>query len=225
MTAVTLYSYFRSSCSWRVRIALNLLNVPHTIHPVNLLKNEQRSDWYLRINPLGTVPSLFVPGMTHPIWQSLAIIDFLDKSDSLMPQDPADRARCMQIALTIVSEIQPLQNLSVINKVAELAGGGEDGNTEKLIWIQHHNRSKLKVIEDLVSDTTPFTVSDQVCLSDICLIPQLYSAERFGINLGAEFPRLLRVARKLERIDAFERAHAHSQVDCPEELSGSIYFS
>lgn len=222
---VTLYSYFRSSCSWRVRIALNLLKVPHTIHPINLLKNEQRSESYLRINPLGTVPALCVPEMRSPIWQSLAIIDYLDTEKSLLPKDAAKRALCLQIALTIVSEIQPLQNLSVINRVAEIAGGGDIGDKEKLNWIQHHNRQKLKIIEDIVTGGTKFTVSDSVTLSDICLVPQLYSAQRFGINITTEFPRLFQIARKLERIDAFERAHAHSQVDCPENLRGSIYFS
>ncbi len=222
---VTLYSYFRSSCSWRVRIALNLLRVPHTIHPVNLLKNEQRSDWYLRMNPLGTVPALSVPDMRTPIWQSLAIIDYLDKEKTFLPEDPSERARCLQIALTIVSEIQPLQNLSVINRIAEIAGGGEKGNKEKMNWIQDHNRSKLTVIENMVSEDTTFTVSDSILLSDICLIPQMYSAQRFGINIETEFPRLYKIAKKLERIESFERAHAHAQVDCPEDLRGTIYFS
>lgn len=221
---VTLYSYFRSSCSWRVRIALNLLNVPHTIKPVNLLKNEQKSDWYLSINPLGTVPALSVPEISSPLWQSLAIIDFIDKDKSLTPKDAADRARCLQIAFTIVAEIQPLQNLSVVNRVAELVGGGSRGENEKLNWILHHNRAKLNVIEKLLNDKSMYAIGDQVTLADLCIIPQLYSASRFGINIQQEFPRLWQVAKRLERIEAFERAHAYAQIDCPPDLRGSLYF-
>jgi maleylacetoacetate isomerase len=216
MSNITLYSYFRSSCSWRVRIALNLLNIEHEIKHVNLLKNEQNSEWYRRINPLGTVPALTSPSLESPIWQSLAIIDFLDKEQSLLPQDPMERARCLEIALTIVAEIQPLQNLSVMNRVAQL--GGQE---EKMKWALEHNRSKLGILEKMISGKSNFSVSNQISLADICIVPQLYSAQRFGINLSKEFPGLLGKAKKLERIDAFERAHAHSQADCPNDLRES----
>jgi|LauGreDrversion4_2_1035121.scaffolds.fasta_scaffold361946_1 maleylacetoacetate isomerase len=221
---VTLYSYFRSSCSWRVRIALNLFNVPHTIRPVNLLKNEQSSDWYLVINPLGTVPAFSVPDIPSPVFQSLAIIDLIDKDKCLLPKDPADRSRALQIALSIASDLQPLQNLSVVNRVATLVGGGTRGEEEKMNWILHHNRTKLAAIEKLVRDHSIYSINDEVSLADVCIIPQLYSASRFGINIQQEFPKLWHVAKRLERLEAFERAHAHSQIDCPTSLRGSIYF-
>jgi maleylacetoacetate isomerase len=218
---IILFSYFRSSCSWRVRIALNLLGIPHQIKPVNLLKAEQDTSEYRAINPLGTVPSLQTAS-GDVIWQSIAIIDFLDDKRMLTPVDPMDRARCMQITQTIVSEIQPLQNLSVTKRIAQLAG--EEAKTE---WAVYHNHSKLKIINDnLIKDRNEFCIGNRISLADICLVPQLYSAQRFGIDIKTEFPRLYSIARKLETIDAFKRAHPHAQPDCPSEIKAlGVFFN
>ena len=217
---IILYSYFRSSCSWRVRIALNILGIPHEIRPINLLKGEQLAAEYARINPLKTVPSIQTSS-GDVVWQSLAIIDYIDKDKVLLPKEPMDRARCMQITQTIVSEIQPLQNLSVIKRISELAG-----EKAKNDWAVYHNQSKLKIINDyLVKDTSEFCVGGNVTLADICLIPQLYSAQRFGINISKEFPRLFRIAQHLENIEAFRLAHPHAQKDCPNDIKDlGIYF-
>ena len=210
---IQLYSYFRSSCSWRVRIALNVLKVPYELKPINLLKNEHSSVSYLALNPLGTVPAIVTPD-NSVIWQSLAIIDFLDQHKRLLPKDATERARCIQITQTIVSEIQPLQNLSVTKRIEELAG--EKAKTE---WAIHHNRSKLKIINDhLVHAGSKFCVGNDVTLADVCLVPQLYSANRFGLNLRTEFPNLFEIAKSLEQMDEFKNAHAHAQPDCPEDI-------
>ena len=210
---IQLYSYYRSSCSWRVRIALNMLGVQHKIVPVNLLASEQQAPEYLSVNPLGTVPAIRLPE-GNIVWQSLAIIDFLDPEGRLLPLNRNERARCIQIAQTICSEIQPLQNLSVVKKVKELAGD-EAG----VSWAQFHNLSKLKIINDhLVDKSAQFCVGDKVTLADLCLVPQLYSAKRFGIDIKSEFPHLYQIAKSLENRDEFRRAHPHSQPDCPDDI-------
>ena len=213
-----LYSYFRSSCSWRVRLALNLLKIPHEVRPINLLAGEHRSASYLKVNPLGVVPSL-VTSEGDVIWQSLAIIDYIDKGDVLLPKTALERAQCWQIVHTICSEIQPLQNLAIGKQIAEIAGGGETGEHVKMEWCKKHNLTKLKIIEnELLSETSSYCVGNKVTLADICLIPQLYSADRFGINLEKEFPKMMRIAKKLREKPEFKLAHPQSQPDCPQEL-------
>ena len=210
---ITLYSYFRSSCSWRARIACNLLKTQYNIDPINLRKNEHKSSAYLAINPLGTVPAI-KDDKIGLLWQSLAIIDFLDHKQALLPVDPLKRARCWQITNTICSDIQPLQNLSVVAKIGELAG--EDAKKE---WAVNHNLSKLRIIEKyLLLNDVEYSVDDKVTLADICIVPQVYSAWRFGIDIQKEFPKMMKIVRKLERLEAFEKAHAHAQPDCPEDV-------
>ena len=207
-----LYSYFRSSCSWRVRLALNILKIPHQIRPVNLLKNEQRSPAYLAINPLGTVPALELnDGLV--LWQSLAIIDYLDSAQILLPTDSIERARCWQITNTICSEIQPLQNLAVGKLITELAGEGKSKE-----WSVYHNLTKLRIIEHNLIKDNLFCVGNKVTLADICMVPQLYSAKRFGIDIEKEFPKMMKIAKKLEIMDNFVDAHPHSQADCPADI-------
>jgi maleylacetoacetate isomerase len=218
---IELYSYFRSSCSWRVRIALNMLNIPYKTYPINLLKGEQKLQKYLTVNPLGTVPAIRTEG-GKIIWQSSAIIDYLDTDGILLPVDKDERARCMQISQTICSEIQPLQNLSVVSRVKELAGdqAGSD-------WAVFHNRSKLKTINDfLVDHDGGHCVGENVSLADLYLVPQLYSANRFGIDIKNEFPNLYRIAKSVEQLEAFKKAHPHAQPDCPEDIRKlGLFFS
>ena len=218
---IELYSYFRSSCSWRVRLALNVLNTPYKTHAINLLKNEQKLETYLSVNPLGTVPAIRTEEGTV-IWQSWAVIDFLDTEGVLLPKEKFERARCMQIAQTVCSEIQPLQNLSVVGRVKELAG--ENAGAD---WAVHHNRSKLKIINDsLVDKVGVRCVGDDVTLADVFVVPQLYSASRFGIDIKSEFPHLYRIAKSLEQLDAFQKAHPHAQPDCPDDIRKlGLFFS
>lgn len=141
---VTLYSYYRSSCSWRVRIALNMKKIPHDIKPINLLKGEQLTPEYLLINPSGSLPCLQVEqsGKTVFISQSLAIIYFLDAhfgGASLIPKDPFIAAKAIELAMLIIADTQPLQNLKVLKKV------GEDKKEEwARLWIESGLQSTLK---------------------------------------------------------------------------------
>lgn len=208
-----LHSYFRSSCSWRVRIALNLLKVPYEIVPINLLKSEQLSSSYKSINPLGTVPAIQLES-GDIIWQSLAIIDYLDIDQKLLPKERLARAKCWEITNTICSEIQPLQNLSVLGSVERIAG-----KEARSAWAVHHNKSKLKIIEEaLISRGSEYAIGNMITLADICMVPQLYSAKRFGIDVESEFPKMMKIARNLEMVPAFQRAHPHNQPDCPEDI-------
>jgi maleylacetoacetate isomerase len=192
---------------------MNLLKVPYKLIPINLLRNEQRGKEYMQINPLATVPAIRTLDGTV-IWQSLAIMDFLDRESRLLPQNRKERARCMQIVQTICAEIQPLQNLSVVGRVKELAG--EQAGLE---WAKHHNLSKLKIINDsLVSRGEELCVGDKVSLADVCLVPQLYSANRFGIDIKSELPNLYEIAKRLEVLEEFQRSHPHAQPDCPEDI-------
>jgi maleylacetoacetate isomerase len=190
-----------------------MLDVPYKLVPVNLLANEQKGPEYLSVNPLGTVPAIRTTDGSV-FWQSLAIIDLIDPEKRLLPSNKYERARCIQIAQTICSEIQPLQNLSVVKRVKELT------NEESGIkWAQYHNRSKLQIINDhLVDKMAQFCVGGEVSLADICLVPQLYSAKRFGIDIKSEFPHLYQIAKSLENREEFKRAHPHSQPDCPDEI-------
>lgn len=190
-----------------------MLKTEYTIVGVNLLKNEQLAPEFKATNPLGTVPALKTFD-NHIIWQSLAIIDYIDRAQQLLPRDPLERARCIQITQTIVSEIQPLQNLAVTKQVEKLAG--EQAKNE---WAVFHNQSKLKIINDsLVNNDSRYCVGNEVTLADICLVPQLYSASRFGINIKSEFPCLFAKAKRLEKLDAFRSAHPHAQLDCPADI-------
>ena len=192
---------------------MNILKVSYKLIPINLLKNEQRGMDYMQVNPLATVPAIRTSDGTV-IWQSLAIIDFLDTEARLLPRDRKQRARCMQIVQTICAEIQPLQNLSVVGRVKELAG--EQAGLE---WARHHNLSKLQIINNsLVSKSHELCVGNQVSLADVCLVPQLYSANRFGIDIKSELPNLYKIAKRLEVLDEFQRAHPHAQPDCPEDI-------
>lgn len=194
---------------------MNLLGVPYDIVPINLLKNEQSSGAYKAINPLGTVPAIQTCESGEIIWQSLAIIDYFDTTQKLLPVNRSDRARCWQITNTICSEIQPLQNLSVLGQIEAI--GGKEARAE---WAVHHNKSKLKTIEtNLIAEGSKYAVSDKITLADICMVPQLYSARRFGIDIEKEFPKMYSIAKRLETLEAFERAHPHSQPDCPPDIA------
>jgi maleylacetoacetate isomerase len=229
-TDVVLKSYWRSSCSWRVRIALEHYGVQFTTDPVHLVKGVQHSPEYLaESNALGQVPALSLKdadGKMHTLTQSVAIIDFLDAvfggqagaSPLLPPSDGTPegaflRARALQITEVINSGTQPLQNLSVMKavKVAHGANGEEiDGKafaTEKLA-------RGLASCEKLVAEANGrFAAGDVLTIADLCLIPQLYNARRFDIDMAA-YPHCLRVESACADLPAFKAAHPSAQPDC-----------
>nr|AYN44558.1 glutathione S-transferase Z4 [Brachionus koreanus] len=213
-----LYNYFRSSSSWRVRIALELKKIDYEYKPISLIKDggEQYSEEYTKINPKQEVPALYIDG--HLLFQSLPIIEYLDETRpneyQLLPKDPAKRAKARMIAEIINSGMQPFQNLNVIRRVAKETQS-EDKKQE---WIKFYLTKGFKAVEDILKDTSgKYCIDNQITIADLCLVPQVYSAKRFNIDMIG-FPNVKRVNEELEKVPEFVRAHAHHQIDTPQEL-------
>lgn len=207
-----LYGYWRSTSSWRVRIALNLKGLAHTYEAIPLLEGKQHSAEYKQKNPVGTVPllELELGGKVHRIAQSMAIIEYLDEvypEPRLLPKEPLLRARVRTIAETVNSGIQPLQNLAVMQKVAN------ELNADDKKWSQDWNLRGLTSLEALVAEEGGrYSVGDQLTLADLYVVPQLYSARRFKVDVSG-FPNLLRVEKACEVLPAFQKAHPDAQPD------------
>jgi maleylpyruvate isomerase len=206
-----LHGYFRSSASYRVRIALNLkgLSAEHLTH--HLRKGEQRDPTYLAINPQGLVPTLQDDRGTI-LTQSLAIIEWLDETypePSLLPKDPLRRAKVRAFAQVLACDTHPVQNLKVLARLREL-GVGEDKVTG---WAGWANREGLAACEKLVAgEPGPFCFGDTPTIADLCLVPQLANARRFGVDVNA-FPRLLKAEAAAKAMPAFSDAAPDKQPD------------
>ncbi|CAO2828634.1 unnamed protein product [Amaranthus hypochondriacus] len=205
-----LYSYCKSSCAWRVRIALNLKGLEYEYKAVNLLQGEQFSDEFQKLNPLGYVPVLVDEDVV--IADSLAIIMFLEEKYPqypLLPHDLQKRAINYQAANIVASNIQPFQNLAVLNFVEQKLGG-----TEKLSWVQHHIKKGFTALEKLLAAYSgKFATGDEVYLADLFLAPQIGGAiQRFQIDM-AEFPLLKRLNDAYSEVPAFQNAVPAKQPD------------
>jgi maleylpyruvate isomerase len=210
-----LYTYFRSSAAYRVRIALKLKAIEYEAAPVHLLRNggEQLSDAYRAINPAMLLPTLEDEGSV--IGQSLAIIEYLEETHPqtpLMPSDPAGRARVRSLALTMAADTHPLGNLRVLKYLK-----GELAVTEevKLAWQQHWLRAGMETLEALlVSDTRTgrYCHGDTPTLADCCLVPQVFGAQRFGVDL-TPYPTVMRIHAECSALPAFQQAHPSQQPD------------
>lgn len=202
-----LYNYWRSSCSWRVRIALHWKELPFEYAAVNLLKGEQKSAGYLSMSPWSSVPTLEVDG--RRITQSVAILEWLEErypSKPLLPRDQHLRAATRERAELINSGIQPMQNLSTVQYVK---GSGADERK----FAQHFIIKGMRALEQLLTRSAGrFCVGDEVTLADVLLIPQLYGCRRFGVELS-DYPSCLRVEKACEALPAFAAAHADKQPD------------
>lgn len=208
-----LYSYWRSSCAWRVRIALNLKEIAYDIKPISLVKagGEQHFNEFRDVNPMEQVPALQIDGCT--LVESLSIMHYLEETRPqrpLLPQDVHKRAKVREICEIIASGIQPLQNLTVLIYV------GEDKQKE---WAQHWINRGLRAVEKLLSTSAgKYCVGDEITLADCCLVPQIFNARRFQVDLRP-FPITLRIDRELENHPAFRAAHPSCQPDCPPEVA------
>lgn len=208
-----LYSYWRSSCSWRVRIALNLKEIPYEIKPISLIKNggEHHSNEYRDVNPMEHVPALHIDGVT--LIESLSIFQYLEETRPhrpLMPADVVKRARVREICDVIASGIQPLQNLQVLIHV------GEEKKNE---WAQHWITRGFKAVEKLLASSAgKYCVGDEITFADCVLIPQVFNARRFHVDLRP-YPTILRIDRELENHPCFLAAHPSNQPDCPQEIN------
>ena len=205
MTKPVLFDYFRSSASYRVRIALNLKGVDYEVAPVDLLNGAQKADAYRARNPQGLVPMLEIDGRW--LTQSLAIIDYLDArfpEPRLVPADAGDRAAVLALALVIACDIHPLNNLRVLKYLSGPLGQEEAVRDE---WYRHWVREGLAALETMAAPKAGrFLFGDEVTLADVCLVPQLFNARRFNLALDA-FPTLVRVDAEANRLEAFAAAH------------------
>ena len=198
---ITLYDYWRSTASYRVRIALELAGLEWQSKPVNLVKEEQISNDHLARNPQGLVPVLEIDG--HTLNQSLAIIEYLDetRSLSLLPQDATARAKVKSLAYAIAMDVHPVCNLRVAKFAVDHSG-------EKITmqsWIQAHVAPGLAAFEAMLVEGN-VCFGDQLSIADLCLIPQLYNAHRWGVTLD-ECPKIQRIEANLSAHPAFMAAH------------------
>ncbi len=212
-----LYGYWRSSSAWRVRIALLYKNLPHQQQAVHLAKEggqQQHSEAYRAINPMAEVPTLEIvgDGPVRRLTQSLAIIRYLEAlapAPALVPAEPFAAARAWQLAEVVNAGIQPLQNAAILLRVKEQLGGDEQA------WARHFISRGLTALETVAADTAgAFLVGESATVADVCLVPQLYNARRFGVDLGA-YPTLTRVEQRCQQLPAFLDSHPDRQPDAP----------
>lgn len=207
-----LYSYFRSSASYRVRIALNLKNLPYDIVPVHLVKGEQKSDDYKAKNPSGLIPALELDN-GKIITQSMAILDFLENEypqNPLLPKDNIDRAIVLSMCNIIACDTHPLNNLRVLQY---LTGELKISDEQKQDWYAHWITVNFTALESLLAEHSgKYCFGDSATWADICLIPQVYNANRFKVDL-TNFPNILKVVENYNQLEAFIKASPEKQVD------------
>ncbi len=207
-----LYSYWRSSAAYRLRIALNMKQLNYRVHSVSLSDGEQNHEDYLAINPQGLVPTLMDLG--QPMAQSLAILEYLEEAypqPPLLPEDLLRRSRVRQIANIICCDVHPLCNLRVLNY---LSGPLAVSDVARREWYHHWLALGLASIEALLarwdSEHVNVCVGDWPTLADICLIPQLYNARRYELPLD-DYPRLLRIEQHCCSLLPFVEAAPEAQ--------------
>jgi len=208
-----LYTYFRSSAAYRVRIALALKGIDYEAVPVHLLRDggEQLKPGYRAVNPQGLVPALDDGGTL--LTQSLAIIEYLEETrpePPLLPRDPEGRAKVRAVALAIACDIHPINNLRVLNYLR-----GPLGQPDERVnaWIRHWVESTLAALEPMVAATAGrYCYGDTPTLADLCLVPQLFNARRFNCDLK-DCPTLLRIDAACRDLPAFKAAAPENQPD------------
>ncbi len=211
-----LYSYWRTSATYRVRVAMNLKGISATDHDINLDKGEQRSGAFLKINPLGAIPALVAPGHP-PLTQSTAILEFLDETvpePPLLPADPYARARVRSIAASLAGDTHPLI-VPRIKKYLTTAGGFDEAAWRA--WQVHWFTTNLQAVEARLaaeSETGSFCHGDQVTIADICLASITAVAKVFKVDVAA-IPTIDRIIAQCEGMDAFAKADPYKQIGAP----------
>ena len=211
-----LYDYYRSSCSYRVRIALNLKNISYDCIPIHLLNQggEQHTPSYRALNPEGVVPTLSENG--HVLTQSIAIIEYLNEinpNPPLLPENPLDRAHVKSLALMIACDIHPLNNLRVL-KYLQNEFQANDDDTQK--WYHHWLKLGFDAFEttlEKLTRTTDVCSGHHVSLADICLIPQVYNAKRFKFDMTS-YPLIEKINAHCLTLDAFKKASPIADTSC-----------
>lgn len=211
-SATTLYTYWRSSASWRVRIALNLKNIPYEPKFVRLASKggDQLKPSFLELNPSAQVPVLFIDG--ERLCESVPILEYLEETrpqPPLLPSTPAERAKVRMLVEMINAGIQPKQNLSVITFVADNFGG----EAARLKFAKHMVEKGMRAVETVLQTTSgKYCVGDAITFADVLLVPQCGSLARFGID-SKQFPTIMRIVAQLEKVQAFAQAQPSAQPD------------
>lgn len=208
-----LFGYWRSSATYRVRIALAIKGLDYDYQAVDLLAGDQRSDAYRAKNPLGLVPALETNDGT--IVQSLAIMEYLEETrpaPSILPGNAGARAKIRAIAAMIACEAQPFMNIGIQSYLKNEHDFDEAALNK---WLNNSPRSAMAAVETLVSENdTAFCVSDEPSMADCCLVPQMFAAARFGVDISG-FKRLHEINERCLALPAFEKAHPKNQPDAP----------
>ncbi|QYJ84965.1 maleylacetoacetate isomerase [Shewanella mesophila] len=210
-----LLGYWRSSAAYRVRIALNLKGLDAELQSVHLVKDggEQHTAQYASLNPQELVPTLVEGDDEFVLSQSLAIIEYLDEvypQHQMLPTTPKERALVRAMALSVACEIHPLNNLRVLQYLSGPLGLDETAKTE---WYQHWIEQGFTALEkQLAKYSGTYCFGDNVTLADLCLIPQIYNANRFNVDLSS-YPNIIRVGENCNRLEAFIKAAPEQQAD------------
>lgn len=205
-----LYSYWRSSASWRVRISLHYKGLPFEYVPIHLVREggAQHNEAYRSQNPMRQVP-LLVLDDGRTLAQSVAILEYLEETHPtppLLPQDPYLRGKVRQIVEIVNSGIQPLQNLAVTQKLREL---GVDADAWTREWI---GRGLDALEQEVARSAGRYAVGDAPTFADVLIVPQMYSSRRFGVDVS-KYPHLLRIEEACMELTAFQKAHPSAQPD------------
>ncbi|UWU29999.1 maleylacetoacetate isomerase [Rhizobium sp. WSM1274] len=204
MSEVVLYDYWRSSASYRVRIALNLLGIDYQTVPINLLEGAHKTPEYLALNPQGFVPTLVVDGKT--LTQSLAIIEYLAETRpecGLLPPDIVDRQKVRALAYAIAMDIHPICNLHVVSHLMSMT----DKPDAREEWMKHFISDGLGKLEAMIGEADgAFSFGDAPTMADLCLVPQVYNARRWGVDMTA-FRRITDIDARCAELPAFQAAH------------------
>lgn len=214
--SIKLFGYWRSSATYRLRIALNLKGIKYEYIPVHLVKNggEQHQQRYQGLNPTELVPTLIDEEYALVLTQSMAIVEYLDEKypsiNRLLPVNPADKARVRAISQDIACDIQPLANLRILQYLnSELRLSEKQQNRWSAHWIE---KGLAAVDKRLLKTAGDYCFSNQVTLADVCLIPQVYNALRCSVDMSC-FPSIQRVYLNCNKLRAFEAAKPENQID------------
>ncbi|MEP6068436.1 MAG: maleylacetoacetate isomerase [Paracoccaceae bacterium] len=206
-----LYSYWRSTTSYRVRTALNLKGIVYETVPVDLVAGDQRAEAYTDLNPGKGVPTLVLDDGTV-LTQSMAILDYIDATwpdPQLIPADPLMRAKVMAVADTIALDVHPVNNLRLIGQLKSRFGATPEQATD---WMCHWMKQGFAAVEALLPKSDAFAFGATPNIADICITAQVYNARRWGVELN-DFPNIARIEHLCLKQPAFADAHPDNQPD------------
>lgn len=207
-----LFDYVRSSSAYRVRICLNLKGIDYDANVINLLEKQQSSEQYKKVNPQGLVPAL--KDGDNLITQSIAICEYLEEqypdTPAILPKELMEKTHVRSLALSIGCDIQPLNNLRILNYLVRDMGLSDE---QKMTWYQHWIKEGFTALETQLANselTGDFCCGNQPGLADICLVPQVFNAKRFKAPMD-DYPTINRIVDNCEKLEAFAKAHPDNQ--------------